>query len=94
MLSSLKDHSLAFVWTRFDDFAATHINLTLSIHLDGLFLPWHRNFVWLYEKALREECGFTGSQPYAPLSLPTHLTWSQILELATLGLQSLWLATV
>lgn len=50
--------------SRFDDFAATHINLTLSIHLDGLFLPWHRNFVWLYEKALREECGFTGSQPY------------------------------
>ena len=48
---------------RFDDFAATHINLTLHIHLDGQFLSWHRNFVWLYETALREECGYHGYQP-------------------------------
>ncbi|MCJ1352127.1 MAG: hypothetical protein MMC33_002111 [Icmadophila ericetorum] len=30
----------------------------------GYFLPWHRMFVYLYEKALREECGYTGYQPY------------------------------
>ena len=49
--------------SRFDDFVATHINQTLSIHLDGIFLSWHREFVWLYEKALQEECGYQGTQP-------------------------------
>lgn len=50
--------------TRFDDFVATHINQTLSIHYTGNFLSWHRYFTWLYEEALREECGYTGTQPY------------------------------
>lgn len=50
--------------TRFDDFTAVHINKTLNIHLDGIFLTWHRNFVWLYEKALQDECGYKGTQPY------------------------------
>lgn len=69
--------------TRYDDFVATHINQTLSIHgtvsmplanptderilniqLQGNFLSWHRYFTWSYEKALREECGYTGYQPY------------------------------
>lgn len=27
-------------------------------------LPWHRYFVWQYETALRDECGYTGTQPY------------------------------
>ncbi|KAK5702774.1 hypothetical protein LTR97_003720 [Elasticomyces elasticus] len=49
---------------RFDDFAAIHINKTNSIHLDGIFLSWHRNFVWIWETALREECGYAGYQPY------------------------------
>ncbi|KAH8668543.1 hypothetical protein BX600DRAFT_435074 [Xylariales sp. PMI_506] len=50
--------------TRFDDFSAIHINQTLSIHLSGIFLSWHRNFVWLWEEALRNECGYAGYQPY------------------------------
>lgn len=28
------------------------------------FLSWHRYYVWTYEKALREECGYRGFQPY------------------------------
>lgn len=55
--------------SRADDFTATHINQTLGIHLNGVFLSWHRNFVWLYEKALREECGYRGTQPYWNWSL-------------------------
>ncbi|KAJ5670389.1 uncharacterized protein N7477_005752 [Penicillium maclennaniae] len=47
-----------------DDFAATHINYTLSIHISGIFFGWHRQFVWLWEKAIREECGYNGYQPY------------------------------
>ena len=49
--------------TRYDDFAAVHINHTLSIHMSGLFLGWHREFVWLFENTLRVECGFEGSLP-------------------------------
>lgn len=33
-------------------------------------MPWHRWFVYSYEKALRDECGYTGYQPvsvYLPL---------------------------
>jgi tyrosinase len=30
----------------------------------GNFLSWHRYFTWSYEQALRNECGYQGSQPY------------------------------
>ncbi|KAJ0325721.1 hypothetical protein COL5a_007228 [Colletotrichum fioriniae] len=51
--------------TRFDDFVATHINQTLTIHYtQGNFLSWHRYFTWQYEEALRNECGYKGTQPY------------------------------
>lgn len=41
-----------------------HINYTVSSHQDGNFLAWHRNFVYLWETALREECEYRGYQPY------------------------------
>jgi tyrosinase len=50
--------------TRFDDFVATHINQTMTIHYTANFLSWHRYYTWLYEEALRQECGFEGDQPY------------------------------
>lgn len=49
--------------TRYDDFVAVHVNQTLYIHGNGVFLTWHRYFVWAYEKALRDECGYQGYQP-------------------------------
>ncbi|KAF9895139.1 hypothetical protein FE257_000041 [Aspergillus nanangensis] len=49
---------------RFDDFVAIHINQTFFIHATGNFLTWHRYFTWAYEQALRNECGYTGYQPY------------------------------
>ncbi|KAK8016680.1 hypothetical protein PG993_014869 [Apiospora rasikravindrae] len=49
---------------RYDDFVAVHINKTTSIHSTGNFLSYHRFFVYLWEKALREECGYNGYQPY------------------------------
>ncbi|KAF3387274.1 hypothetical protein F1880_001207 [Penicillium rolfsii] len=52
------------VRSRHDDFVATHINYTLSSHYSGLFLPWHRHFLWLFENALRDECGYNGYLPY------------------------------
>jgi tyrosinase len=50
--------------SRFDDFVVTHIKQTLTIHYSGIFQPWHRWFTYQYEKALRDECGYTGYQPY------------------------------
>ncbi|KAF4181424.1 hypothetical protein CNMCM7927_000660 [Aspergillus lentulus] len=50
--------------SRFDDFVAVHINQTWFIHGTGNFLTWHRYFTWAYEQALRNECGYTGYQPY------------------------------
>ncbi|ORY08686.1 hypothetical protein BCR34DRAFT_569456 [Clohesyomyces aquaticus] len=50
--------------SRFDDWVATHISQTPTIHYTGTFLAWHRYFTWQYEQALRNECGYTGYQPY------------------------------
>lgn len=36
----------------------------LTADLQGHFLAWHRWFTAVYEKGLREECGYTGAQPY------------------------------
>ncbi|KAH7007646.1 putative tyrosinase [Ilyonectria destructans] len=58
--------------TRYEEFVLSHINMTLQIHFSGLLLPWHRYFVWLYEKALRDECRYQGYQPY--------WDWSKYLE--------------
>ncbi|KAG9197767.1 hypothetical protein G6514_001047 [Epicoccum nigrum] len=49
---------------RYDDFVAQHINQTATIHGTANFLSWHRYFVYGYEKALRDECGYKGYQPY------------------------------
>lgn len=50
--------------TRYDDFVVTHINQTNYIHANFVFLSWHRLFVNAYEDALRNECGYTGYQPW------------------------------
>jgi tyrosinase len=51
--------------TRYDDFLATHINQTLTIHGTGNFLSWHRYYIYTFEEALRNECGYKGYLPYA-----------------------------
>ncbi|KAF7719048.1 Uncharacterized protein PECH_000230 [Penicillium ucsense] len=50
--------------TRYDDFVATHINQTWHIHRTGTFLAWHRYFIFTFEEALKNECGFNGDLPY------------------------------
>lgn len=54
--------------TRFDDWVAVHLNQTQMIHYTGNFLTWHRYFTWLYEEALRNECGYKGTQPVSKLT--------------------------
>lgn len=52
------------VRSRFDDFSALHVNQTTIIHWTSNFFTWHRYYTWLYENALRNECGYNGTQPY------------------------------
>ncbi|KAK8102402.1 tyrosinase [Apiospora sp. TS-2023a] len=52
------------VRSRYDDFVATHINATNTIHFTGNFLSWHRYYIWAFETALRDECGYEGYLPY------------------------------
>lgn len=37
--------------------------------IQGNFFTWHRYFVYAYEKALRDECGFRGTQPVSSYPL-------------------------
>ncbi|EME84314.1 uncharacterized protein MYCFIDRAFT_163142 [Pseudocercospora fijiensis CIRAD86] len=49
---------------RYDDFVVAHIMNTFTVHFSPWLLPFHRVFLWEFEKALRNECGYTGGQPY------------------------------
>jgi tyrosinase len=50
--------------SRYDDLIVAHVLQTTKIHNSGFLLPWHRELVWQIEQALRNECGYTGYQPY------------------------------
>ena len=46
-----------------------------QIHFTGHFLSWHRSYVHRFERALREECGFRGTQPYWDWTKGLLLLW-------------------
>lgn len=48
----------------YDDWAYVHCDLNPVIHFTGLFLPFHRYFVWAYGQALKNSCGYKGVSPY------------------------------
>ncbi|MBW0483416.1 hypothetical protein O181_023131 [Austropuccinia psidii MF-1] len=48
---------------RYDDFQNVHSRMRTRIHWMASFLPWHRQFVYAFEKALQQECGYTDSLP-------------------------------
>ncbi|KAK0656242.1 hypothetical protein B0T16DRAFT_316403 [Cercophora newfieldiana] len=62
--SKLDNSKFPGAQNRYDDFVVVHMNQTLTIHGTGNFLSWHRYYTWAMERALREECGYTGTQPY------------------------------
>ena len=66
-------------------------NVPLQVHDTGYFLPWHRNYVHIFETILKDHCSYKGTAPYwnwtqglfvLPLSaagyLPrySHLPWN------------------
>ncbi|KAH6638727.1 hypothetical protein C7974DRAFT_329331 [Boeremia exigua] len=50
--------------SNYDDFIATHINRTLNVHTNGVFPTFHREFIYIFENALRTECGYQYALPY------------------------------
>ncbi len=48
---------------RFDDFVAYHMTHAAQLHDTIHLFPAHRHFLYVYEKALRTECNYTGYQP-------------------------------
>ncbi|KAL4967877.1 tyrosinase family protein [Aspergillus stella-maris] len=78
--SVLSSEQYPGVKDRVDDFVATHINYTMVIHRNGVLLPWHRHYVYLWETALREECGYKGTVPYWNWSLNSTLTINPIFD--------------
>ncbi|CAI4213272.1 unnamed protein product [Parascedosporium putredinis] len=49
---------------RYDDFVATHVTGIPVLHAPTNLFASHRYYIWAYELALREECGYKGYQPY------------------------------
>lgn len=43
---------------RRDDFTMAHMQNTQKVHFSPWLLVFHRHFVWLYEQALCNECGY------------------------------------
>ncbi|KAI1505162.1 hypothetical protein F5X99DRAFT_416239 [Biscogniauxia marginata] len=56
---------------RYEDLVAVHHTMTSSIHGYAQFLLWHRYFVWIFEKMLREECSFDRAMPWWDETLDT-----------------------
>lgn len=48
--------------SRYEDFVRTHQKMTPTVHGNGIFIFWHRYFVYTFEQALRTQCNF-GNRP-------------------------------
>ncbi|KAL0956660.1 hypothetical protein HGRIS_002792 [Hohenbuehelia grisea] len=56
----------------YDDLVYMHMDLNHLVHFTGLFLPWHRYYVHVYEIAMKKSCGYTGVTPYWDWTLDAH----------------------
>jgi tyrosinase len=50
--------------TLYDDFPWIHSRVGYFTHNSAPFLPWHRYFLHVYERTLREKCNYTGGLVY------------------------------
>lgn len=48
--------------TRWDDFVVAHVLNTYDVHRSPWLVPFHRELMYQFEKALREECGYGGGE--------------------------------
>ncbi|KAI5357450.1 Putative tyrosinase copper-binding domain, di-copper centre-containing domain superfamily [Septoria linicola] len=52
------------VRSRFDDFTVAHLLNTGTVHRSPWLAVWHRHYIWRFERALIEECGYKHGHPY------------------------------
>ncbi|KAK0738706.1 hypothetical protein B0T18DRAFT_441336 [Schizothecium vesticola] len=50
--------------TRYYDFVTYHMTHASELHDNYHLFPAHKHFLWAFEEALRNECGYKGTQPY------------------------------
>ncbi|KAI1297343.1 hypothetical protein F5Y03DRAFT_369618 [Xylaria venustula] len=50
--------------SRYEDFVAFHMTHAMQLHDNVHLFGAHKYYVWLFEQALRNECNYTGYQPY------------------------------
>jgi tyrosinase len=55
--------------SRYDDFVAYHMTHAMVLHDNFHLFGAHKYFIYLFEKALRQECNYTGYQPVCRLSV-------------------------
>ena len=53
----------------YDDMVYIHIFANDVAHKVAAFLPWHRQFLSIFENLLRKECKYMGSMPYWDFSM-------------------------
>lgn len=66
--------------TIYNDYTLLHGSIGSWSHGGASFLPWHRYTLFLWEKSLREHCGFSGQIPY----------WDWTLDWMNLSQSSIW----
>ncbi|KAI0412994.1 amino acid transporter [Xylaria grammica] len=66
--------------TRWDDIQYPHVYQTVWAHGTGQFLPFHRYYMTVHERLVRDECGYTGNMPY----------WDEIAEIDDITTSALW----
>jgi len=49
---------------RYEDIVAVHQLMNTEVHLNGIFLPWHRYFLWTFSRMLRSECAYAAPLPW------------------------------
>ena len=49
--------------TRWDDLQWPHVVQTTTVHNVGAFLPFHRYYIKVHERMIRDECNYTGRMP-------------------------------
>lgn len=68
----------------YSDFTATHINMTLDIHFNGIFYSWHRHLLHLLEKALHEHCNYPSHLGIPYWNWPLYVEDGKTLETSAL----------
>lgn len=46
------------------EYSLFFLDLNYKIHFTGLFFPWHRWYLQVFEDSLKSKCGYRGASPY------------------------------